>query len=183
MGVQIGDWVLFDRAGRLVLAQVSHVGFIAEVAIAREWADGSESLEFFSASPSRLIVVDPGDLAWEGDRPQLPQAEVDRRKQAADAAAEKKARDLERARAAGARFEVTMGGSGRWVARLIVEDYQNGRHRVTEPSFTGHVPVRKMGESAARMVVERQLRRKVAAGETAQPSDGPRGGRRFVIQL
>lgn len=183
MNIEIGQWVLCKEGSRLILAQLSNVGFIAEVAIPRAFADGSETFEFRSVSQTELVVVDPEKLAWENGRPLLPKAEVERRQQAADAAAAKRARDLELARQPGARFEVTLGASGRWVARRVVSDLGNGKFRVAEPAFTGHVPVRKMGHAAARAVIERQLRRKVAAGETSPWNNGPRGGSSFIITL
>lgn len=81
------------------------------------------------------------------------------------------------------KFEVVVGASGRWVARRVIEQYANGKVKVGGPSYTGHVPVRKMGHAAARAVIERQLRRKIATGETARPGDGPRGGTAFIVTL
>lgn len=83
----------------------------------------------------------------------------------------------------GAKYEVVMGSSGRWVARRVAQEFSNGRVRLEGPTFTGHVPVRKVGWEKARVIVERQLRRKVAAGETAQPGTGPRGGSSFIVSL
>src|SRR5690606_3530600 len=101
----------------------------------------------------------------------------------ADEDAARDAHHLELARKPGTKFEVVMGASGRWVARRVVSDLGNGKFRIAEPAFAGHVPVRKMGHAAARVVIERQLRRKVAAGETSPWNNGPRGGSSFIITL
>lgn len=179
---QIGQWVLYEDGHWITLGQLSNVGFIAEVATVREFADGSQAIEFHPVAYSRLIPVDPEQLVWENGRPLLPRAELDRRQQAADAAKAKQARDLELARKPGTKFEIVMGGSGRWVARRITADLGNGKYSVAPPAFTGHVPVRKLGPNVSpSSIVLRQLRRKIAAGEVAQWHEGPRGGSSFVL--
>lgn len=83
----------------------------------------------------------------------------------------------------GAKYEVVLGKSGRWIARKVAEEFANGRVRVEGPTFTGHVPVRRTGFEKAREIIQRQLRRKLAAGETSQPGTGPRGGTSFLLTL
>lgn len=182
--IEVGQWCVYEDGLRTHLVQVSNVGFVAEIAFVRTFADGSEEFEFHPASQNNLIPVDPEQVQWENGRPLLPKSELDRRQKAADEAAARDAHHLELARKPGTKFEVVMGASGRWVARRVISDLGNGKYTVAPPAFTGHVPVRKLDKrTKPSSIVERQLRRKVAAGETSPWNNGPRGGSSFIITL
>lgn len=182
--MEIGQWALLKRGSLYDLVQVAHVGFICEVALARRFADGREEFEFLSASEKNLILVDPEEVVWRGSFPYPPDWYTKRQRQIADEVQAERARNLDLARQPGTKWEVIMGASGRWVARRIVADLGNGKFGVAEPTFTGHVPVRKLAPNVRPSdIVRRQLRRKISLGETASFGDGPRGGSSFVIKL
>jgi len=79
-------------------------------------------------------------------------------------------------------FEVTYGGSGRWVAWRIAGGNPD-RPFVGLPAFTGHVPRRAEHKEA---VIRRQIERAWRLGEFAQQYEvdaAPRGGSRFQITV
>lgn len=78
-------------------------------------------------------------------------------------------------------YEIILGGSGRWVAREVIEMYPNGKIAKRGRKFWGHCP--KSAGSQQIDVIKRQLRRQIDGEIPTGVAPSLNGGKVWIEQV
>ena len=82
-------------------------------------------------------------------------------------------------------IELIIGGSGRWVAREVVDRHPNGKVAVVGRTWTGHVPrpIRADEDTLTRHI-EKNINRKPDGGDVSRYGvTAPRGGAVYDMDI